>query len=254
MRTHIKLQLQMITILIIIAGILATAFLAYAIVNYIPRKFHWIISILLVALAVLLVYKINFEIRKPIKFNKEKKIRYAKVINNMKIIRDAEVAHKKVTGNYTANGENLIKFIDTAQFALTQIRNVPKTINLGGGITKEIEERVVDTIGYEDVRASFVGRDYKNMLSIPGTNEKFKIEVGVVEKIIGLTAPVFEIKVDKALILKGMDINLVKQEKEAIGGEEVRGEFIRVGSLAEVSEDGNWPPFYDKGDKKDSEE
>jgi hypothetical protein len=244
----------MITILIIIAGILVTALLAYAIVNHIPRKFHWIISILLIALAVLLVYKINFEIRKPIKFNKEKKVRYSKVISNMKILRDAEVAHKKVTGNYTANGENLIQFIDTAKFALTQIRNVPKTINLGGGITKEIEERVVDTIGYEDVRASFVGRDYKNMLEIPGTDEKFKIEIGVVEKIVGLTAPVFEIKVDKALILKGMDINLVKQEKEAIGGEEVRGEFIRVGSLTEVSEDGNWPPSYDKGDKKDSEE
>jgi hypothetical protein len=244
----------MSTILIIIAGILVTAFLAYAIVNYIPRKFHWIISIVLIALAVLLVYKINYEIRKPIKFNKEKKVKYTKVITKMKIIRDAEVAHKKVTGKYTANGENLIKFIDTAQFALTQIRNVPKTIKLGGGITKEIEERVVDTIGYEDVRASFAGRDYKNMLQIPGTDENFKIEVGYVEKIIGLTAPVFEIKVDKALILKGMDINLVKQEKEAFGGEEVRGEYIRVGSLTEVSEDGNWPPFYDQGDKKDSEE
>jgi hypothetical protein len=47
-----------------------------------------------------------------------------------------------------------------------------------------------------------------------------------------------------------MDENLIKQEKEAIGGEEVRGEFIRVGSLTDVSEDGNWPPYYDKGDKK----
>ena len=47
--------------------------------------------------------------------------------------------------------------------------------------------------------------------------------------------------------------SLVKQEKEAIGGEEIRGEYVRVGSLGEVSEDGNWPPFYDKGDKKDNE-
>ncbi len=241
------------TFLIIAAGILVTALLAYAIVNYIPRKLHWIVSIVLIALAALLIYKINFEIRKPIKFNKAKKARYAKVINNLKIIRDAEVAHKKVTGTYTANGENLIKFIDTAKFALTQTRNVPKTIDVGGGITKEIEERVVDTIGYEDVKAQFIGRDYKNMLQIPGTDQKFKIEVGFVEKIAGLKAPVFEVKVDKALILKGMDMNLVKQEKEAIGGEEIRGEYVRVGSLGEVSEDGNWPPFYDKGDKKDSE-
>ena len=241
------------TFLIIAAGIIVTALLAYAIVNFIPRKLHWIVSIVLIALAALLIYKINFEIRKPIKFNKAKKERYAKVINNLKIIRDAEVAHKKVTGTYTANGEDLIKFIDTAKFALTQTRNVPKTIDVGGGITKEIEERVVDTIGYEAVKTQFAGRDYKNMMTIPGTDEKFKIEIGVVEKIAGLKAPVFEVKVDKALILKGMDMNLVKQEKEAIGGEEIRGEFVRIGSLGEVSEDGNWPPFYDKGDKKDSE-
>ncbi|WP_457615516.1 hypothetical protein [Lutibacter sp.] len=241
----------MTTILIIVAGILVTALLAYAIVNYVPRKMHWLISVVLIGLAAFLAYKINFEIQKPIKFNKEKKVRYAKVIKRLKIIRDAEVAYKKVTGNYTADGEALISFIDTAKFAVTQTTNVPKTVHLGGGITKEIEVRVVDTVGYEDVRASFVGRDYKNMLQIPDTDQKFKIEVGVVEKIAGLKAPVFEVKVDKALILKGMDYNLVKQEKEAIGGEEIRGEYVKVGSLNEVSEDGNWPPFYDKGDKKD---
>ena len=167
----------MITFLIIIASIAVTGFLAYAIVNFIPRKFHWIISIILIALAVLLVYKINFEIQKPVQFNKEKKIKYAKVINNLKLLRDAEVAHKKVTGKYTADGEALIQFIDTAQFALTQVKNVPKTINVGGGITKEIEERVVDTIGYEPVKTQFAGTNYKNMLQIPGTDQQFKIEI-----------------------------------------------------------------------------
>ncbi|WP_372768627.1 hypothetical protein [Lutibacter sp.] len=243
----------MITVLIILIGIVVTAFLAYAIVNYIPRKWHWILSVGLVLISIFLVYQINFEITKPIKFNSEKRAKYAKVINNLKIIRDAEVAYKKVTGNYTTDGESLISFIDTAKFALTQTRYVPKTIALGGGITKEIEERVVDTIGFEDVKNSFAGKDYKNMMKIPDTDQNFKIEVGEVEKIVGLKAPVFEVKVDKSFILKGMDENLVKQEKEAIGGEEIRGEFIRVGSLTDVSEDGNWPPYYDKGDKKDTE-
>ena len=168
-------------------------------------------------------------------------------------MRDAEVAYKKVTGFQTSNGNSLISFIDTAKFALTQTRNVPKTITVRGGLTKEIEERVVDTVGYEPVKASFSGSDYKNMLEIPGTDQKFKIELGEIEKIKGIVASVFEIKVDKEIILTGLDPNLVNQEKEAIGGEEVRGEYLRVGSLNEVSEDGNWPPFYDKGDIKDSE-
>ena len=240
----------MTTVLIIIVGIIVTGFLAYAIVNYIPRKLHWILSIVLLLIAAFLVYKINFEITKPIKFNKEKKEKYAKVINNLKIIRDAEVAYKKVNGKYTTSGEELITLIETAEYALTQTRYVPKTIKLGGGITKEIEERVVDTIGYEPVINSFKGRDYKNMMKIPGINQNFKIEIGEIEKIEGLKASVFEVKVDKALILDGMDENLIKQEKEAIGGDEIRGAFIRVGSLSDVSEDGNWPPYYDKGDKK----
>ncbi|MDP2067337.1 MAG: hypothetical protein Q8K04_00080 [Lutibacter sp.] len=243
----------MITVLIIVIGIVVTAFLAYAIVNFIPRKLHWIISILLIAIAIFLVYKINFEITKPIKFNKEKKEKYAKVINKLKIIRDAEVAYKRVNGNYTTDGEALIQFIENGKFALTQTRYVPKTISIGGGITKTVEERVVDTIGYDEVKNAFVGKDYKNMMKIPGTDQNFKIEIGEIEKIVGLKAPVFEVKVDKALILAGMDGNLVKQEKEAIGGEEIRGEFIRVGSLTDVSEDGNWPPYYDKGDKKINE-
>jgi hypothetical protein len=243
----------MITVLIIVIGIVVTAFLAYAIVNFIPRKLHWIISILLIAIAIFLVYKINFEITKPIKFNKEKKEKYAKVINKLKIIRDAEVAYKRVNGNYTTDGEALIQFIENGKFALTQTRYVPKTISIGGGITKTVEERVVDTIGYDEVKNAFVGKDYKNMMKIPGTDQNFKSENGEIEKIVGLKAPVFEVKVDKALILAGMDGNLVKQEKEAIGGEEIRGEFIRVGSLTDVSEDGNWPPYYDKGDKKINE-
>jgi len=242
----------MTTILIIVAGIIVTGLIAYGVVNFIPKKFHWIISIILISLAVVLAYNINFEIQKPINFNKEKKVRYAKVISQLKMIRDAEVAHKKVTGAYTSKGEDLIKFIDTAQYALTQTRNEPKTINVGGGITKEIEIRVVDTIGYEPVKTQFAGLNYQNMMLIPETNQQFKIELGEIEKVAGLKAPVFEVKVDKALILKGMDINLIKQEKEAIGGEEIRGEYIRVGSLGEVSEDGNWPPSYDKANNTEN--
>ena len=240
----------MITFLIILVGIVVTAFLAYAIVNYIPRKWHWILSTALILISIFLIYKINFEITKPIKFNTEKQAKYAKVIKNLKIIRDAEVAYKTVNGKYTASGEELINFIETAKFALTQTRYVPKTVSLGGGITKEIEERVVDTIGFEDVKSKFAGKDYKNMMKIPGTDQNFKIEIGEVEKIVGLKAPVFEVKVDKSLILAGMDENLVRQEREAIGGEEIRGEFVKIGSLTDVSEDGNWPPSYDKGDKK----
>jgi hypothetical protein len=43
-----------------------------------------------------------------------------------------------------------------------------------------------------------------------------------------------------------MDISLVKQEKESLAGDEVKGPYISVGSMEEVSSNGNWPPYYDK--------
>lgn len=237
-------------ILYVILAIVAAGLLAYAIVNYIPRKIHWLVSILLLAAAAFLAFKIYDGIMKPIKFNKDKKVRYSKVIENLKMIRDAELAHKTVTGNFTDKGENLIKFIDTAKFAVTQTRNVPKTIKLGGGITKVIEEKVVDTIGYEPVKANFAGRNYTQMLKVPGTDAFFDIKIDKVEKVNGLMAPVFEAKINKAVVLAGMDKDLVRQEKEAIASDEVKGEYISVGSLEDVSDGGNWPPFYDKTDKQ----
>jgi len=240
----------MITILIIIVAILLVALFAYLIVNKVPKKLRPIISILLWLLIIFLGYKIFQGIMGPIKFNKEKKIRYSKVIDNLKMIRDAEVAHKEVTGRFTDKPANLIKFIDTAKFAITEIKNVVVT-EQKGAISVEVEKRVVDTTGYKDVRANFAGRDYKNMFNVPGTDAQFEIKTGFVEKIQGVKAPVFEAKVDKAVVLKGMSKSLINQEKEALGGPEVRGEFISVGSLEDVKTSGNWPPMYDPDSEKD---
>jgi hypothetical protein len=38
---------------------------------------------------------------------------------------------------------------------------------------------------------------------------------------------------------------MIRQEKEQLGGINVPGEFISVGSLTEVNPNGNWPPLYD---------
>ncbi|HHC80444.1 MAG TPA: hypothetical protein ENK46_11220 [Flavobacteriia bacterium] len=246
----------MISILIIIAAILAVAFLAYLIVNKIPKKLRPVISILLWLLIIFLGYKIYQGIMGPIKFNKEKQVRYAKVIDNLKIIRDAEVAHKEVTGTFTDKPDDLIKFIDTAKFAITKIENVVKTVNKGTAyspIMVEVEERVIDTIGFKDVRADFAGKDYKNMFNVPGTNAKFELKTGFIEKVQGVKAPVFEAKVDKAIVLEGLNNDYINQEKEALGGSEVKGPYISVGSLDDVKVSGNWPPIYDTGEEKDKD-
>ena len=242
----------MTSILIIIVSILAVGGLAYLIVNKLPSKIKPIISIVLWVVIVFFGYQIYNSIMEPIHFNKTKKQRYAKVIENLKKIRDAELAYAQVNRRFTDKFDELISFIDTAQFAVTEIKNIVVT-EQRGRITLDVEKRVVDTVGFEPVINSFEGRDYKNMMNVPGTEATFELKTGSVEKVQGVKASVFEAKVDKAIVLHDLDKDLVRQEKEALGGINVPGEFISVGSLEDVNSNGNWPPFYDgpKEEKKD---
>ena len=188
----------------------------------------------------------------PIKFNKEKVIRYSPVISNLKTIRDAQLAHKKVTGNFSNNPSNLIKFIDTAKFAVTKVENIVIQVNKGTAqqpIMVEEEMRVTDTIGYKDVKADFAGRDYSKMFTVPGTDAQFEIKTGFVEKVQGVKSPVFLVQVAKEKVLEGLPRHLIKQEIEALAPE-VTGAFISVGSLEDVQTNGNWPQLYDTGEAK----
>jgi len=237
-------------IIILLAGIVGTVLIAILIMKFIPLKLQWLVSLVLLSLAGFLGYSIYNSIMGPIRFNIEKKVRYAKVIDHLRMIRDAEEAHKKITGKYERNGDKLIKFLDTAQFAITNTHNEIIEVNKGTKwqpIMVEVEKKVTDTTGYESVKNTvFENRDYRKMLEIPGTNSKFEIKTGFLLKVAGLEVPVFEAKVDKSLLLSDLDKSLVNQEREAIGGDEIKGPYISVGSLEEINSNGNWPPFYDK--------
>ena len=236
--------------ILIIAGIVIAILIAILIMKYIPLNRQWMVSIVLISLAIYLGYSIFQSIMAPIRFNVEKKVRYTKVIDHLRMIRDAQDAHKTIIGKYERDGNKLIKFLDTAQFAITNTHNELKTVNKGSKwqpIMVEIEEKVTDTTGYESVKETvFKNRNYQEMLNVTGTEAEFKITVGYIQKVAGLEVPVFIAKVDKAVVLKGLDTHLISQEREAIGGDEVKGEFLSVGSLVEVNSNGNWPPFYDK--------
>lgn len=236
----------------ILAAVLVAVLLAIVVVKFLPLKLRWVASILLLALTVFLVVKIYNGIMEPINFNKEKITKYAKVVENLKIIRDAQVKHFQVTGKYTKDKAGLIKFIDSAQLALTETKTVVEKVNKGtrrAPIMVDVEKRKTDTIGYEPVLKYFKGKNYKEMFKVPGVeNKEFEIEIGTVEKVQGLVVPTFFVKTGKETILKGMNESLIKLELEAVATDQIKGEFISVGSLEEVSTGGNWPPSYDNND------
>ncbi|MBV1888006.1 MAG: hypothetical protein KUG51_01830 [Urechidicola sp.] len=241
----------MFTILILFfVGIVACYFLAKAILKFVPKKIQPVITIALYGIAIFLAYISYQSVMEPIHFNKKKVERYTEVIKSLKVIRDAQAAHRTVTGKYAAKGEDLVKFIDTAQFAVTRDTNMVRTVDLGGGITGEEEYRQTDTIGFSDVRAAFVGRDYKNMMTVPGTSTQFTMATGLVQKSHGDMRKVYEVKVDKAIVLEGMNADLIRLEKSTEDNDQVKGADVRVGSMVDVSNSGNWPPSYDVGDVK----
>ncbi len=83
------------------------------------------------------------------------------------------------------------------------------------------------------------------MFKVPGTDAEFELKSDVIEKVQGVKTSVFEVRVAKEIVLKGMDKDLINVEKEQLGGINIPGEYISVGSLNEVNSNGNWPPLYD---------
>jgi|TARA_Y100000389_G_scaffold47731_1_gene42899 hypothetical protein len=208
-----------------------------------------IIKSVLWVLIIVFAYKVYGSINGPIEFNKVKNERYLKVIDKLKDIRNAQIAFKSVNGIYSDNFDSLISFIDTAQYTLIQKRDssfleYDRTFRID--MLREVV--VIDTLGFASVKDSLFGNSnrYKNMASIPidGVDENFKIKSDVIDKN-GYNVPVFEVRVSKDVVLFDQNRDLLKQEKGLMSVDGVNGPDIVLGSLSEVSTNGNWPTTYD---------
>ncbi|UNY98656.1 hypothetical protein MQE36_16450 [Zhouia spongiae] len=212
-----------------------------------------VLKIVFWLLSFFFAYMIYNSINEPIKFEKVKKKRYAAVIAKLKDIRDAEEAYRAVNGSYTNNFDNLVKFIDTAKFTITQQRDssfmaYDETYRID--MLKEVV--IIDTLGFKSVKDSlFKSSDrYKTMMNVPNAvnNEKFELKTDVIESS-GFQASVFEAKVKKDVVLHDQPKDLVARERDVVSVDDINGPEIIVGSLTEVSTSGNWPTIYDT--KKD---
>ena len=200
--------------------------------------------------SIFFAYKIYDSVSGPIRFNKVKNQRYAKVINRMKDIRTAQIAHKDVTGVYANNFDSLVKFIDEGIFTLTEKRDssymeYDRTYRID--MLKEVI--VVDTLGYVPVKDSlFKDTDrFRNMAFIPieGIEDStFQIKAEVINKN-GYKVPVFEVKIAKNVVLFDQDDDFIKQENGTVSVDGVNGPEIILGSLTNVSTNGNWPTIFD---------
>lgn len=239
-------------ILVAVAVILVTFGLVKLVDKFIPNKFKPILHLLLWVIIAFLGYQTYMSIYTPIQFNKLKNKRYITVIESLKDIRNAQLAHKQVTGAFAGNFDNLVKFIDTAEYTITQRRDssivdVELTKRMGGvEMLKDIV--IVDTLGFVSVKDSLFKNStrYKTMMNvpIPGKDDaKFDLKAGFIEQN-DTKIPVFEASVKKAVILFDQDKDLISQENQVISVDGVNGDALKVGSMDEVNTSGNWPKTY----------
>ena len=209
-----------------------------------------VIQLLLWIVIIFLGYMVFDSVYEPVQFNQVKEKRYQKVIEKLNDIRDAEMAYRDVTGKFTGSFDELVRFIDTAKFTITQRRDttvLDEEFQRIYKVDKYVEQVVIDTLGFASVKDSlFGGSDrYKTMMKVPveGVDAEFELDAGTVTKN-ETEIPVFEAKVAKEVLLHDQDPDLVVLEKQVISVDQIPGAYVKVGSMEEVKTAGNWPKTY----------
>ena len=174
----------------------------------------------------------------------------------LKAIRQSEEAYEAVTKTYTHSFDELEKFIENGQFYITTQRDTSWTeFDKHFKIDVLKQNVVTDTIGKVLVKDSlFKGSDrYKQMASVTIGDRTIpiKIETGVITRENEVKFPVFEVKISKKDILEGLDEEEIEKELQKVGVNDIKGPYVSVGSMTEVSSSGNWPSYYnDKSENK----
>lgn len=222
--------------------------------NTFQNKHKKYILIFLWVFVAIYSYKTINSVYEVIQFDDLKEVRYQKVIKNLIDIRDSELAHRSVKGQFQNNWDSLVKFIELDSFTLTQRRDSSildkEMTKRYGGVKTYKDIVIVDTLGFVSVKDSLFGVDnrYTKMMYVPGAKDadtKFELRSGYIEQN-GLDIPVFESKVIKSVILYDQNKDLIFKENLVQSVDGVNGSALKVGSMDEVNTNGNWPKNYTK--------
>ena len=181
-----------------------------------------------VCLAVFLVYSIKSSI------DEKKRIASAeaRIIEQLKMIREAETAYMQVNGQYTSDWDKLLAFIDTGSFYLTERSETIITLPYG----KDSIVVDIDTLGTRLVADSLFSKDkwprfnLETLPYVPGVNPPTKFVV-------------WADKITKAgLLVNAIE---VKNPKPVDPSRDEDSEYntrkpLRFGSRISVTTAGNW--------------
>jgi len=230
-------------IIAIVVIILLTIGIVWLIDKFVPKKLKPIINLALWALIIFLGYLTFNSVYQEIKFNQLKVERYKVVIDRLIDIRDSQIAYKEVNGEYAGDFNKLINFVENGKVPITQRRDTTvldeERTKAFGGVETFKTETLIDTLSFYSVKDSiFGGSDrFKKMMDVTVGKDgaKFELKAGKLDDI-----PVFEASVDKAIVLHGQEKYLIEKERQAFSVAGVKGASVKIGSMEEVSTNGNW--------------
>ena len=211
-----------------------------------------VIQAILVIAMIVLAYFIYDSIQKPIRFEKEQKIRYDATIQRLIDIRTGEVAFKSTYGRYTGSFDSLVNFIKHGDFKIVkmigtipdslvdQLQMTPKAAEAlalkKGWISRDTVEVPVRDSLYK--RPNFVA---DSLPYVPYTKgHRFELAAGNIMTGSKVMVNVFQAQVSNDTLLKGLDRQLIinfNEYREKVA--DYAG--LRVGSLKEANNNaGNW--------------
>lgn len=188
-----------------------------------------IFTILLFVVAIGLGYFLTTSIKTDIE--SEEKIRNTeqRIINKLKIIREAQITYQTVHGRYTDSWDTLINFINNGEIPIVEKRE--QIFMLAYGADSTVVE--YDTLGMVSVRDSvfnerqYPNLDVENLPVIPGSDgKKFDLYAGTITKGTGAKVNVMEVKDTHV-------INPARRKESSLGP-------LRIGSRTEATTQGNW--------------
>lgn len=212
-------------------------------------------SILLWVITGVFGYLIYSSVMAPIRFDKEKELRFEAAVNKMLDIKKSQLAYKSVKGNYAPTFDSLINFIENERFEIierkdTSVPDVARNAAFGlangeGGYYKDIV--IKRSLGFKSVKDSLFKNSerYKRLNTVKISDFEVPVTMKTSSIVVKDKAfPTLEVTIDKNAVLKGMDEDLLEQEKKVVSIDEINGDQIILGSLNDVSLTGNWPKKY----------
>lgn len=166
----------------------------------------------------------------PIQFNKEKKARYAYVIQNLKDLREIELAYKKEHKKFCPSMDTLIQFaMYDSVYTVKMFGDVPDSLTESQALEQGIIRRDTTLVAakdfafnsdYLETRAKNMPLDIEKLRYVPFTeNVEFEIDAGEITRSSGAKVQVFQIT-----DAQPFDKN----------------DVMKVGSMTDPSTAGNW--------------